>query len=146
MKIREYHESDMDQVVSLWNDCALIVPWNDPRKDIARKMREKPNLFLVGEIDECIIATVMGGYEGHRGWINYLAVRPQFQGQGYGERMMNEIESRLLALNCPKVNLLVRNTNERVIDFYEKMGYKIKAVVCIGKRLISDESRQIFAR
>ncbi len=140
MKIREYHESDMDQVVSLWDDCSLTVPWNDPRKDIARKMPEKRELFLVGEVNDCIIATVMGGYEGHRGWINYLAVKPQFQGQGYGEQMMNEIESRLLDLNCPKVNLLVRDTNEQVINFYEKMGYKIESVVCIGKRLISDET------
>jgi len=139
MKIREYKESDFEDIVSLWNDCGLTVSWNDPRKDIKRKLSEKPDLFLVGEINGKVVACVMGGYEGHRGSINYLAVSPQHQKKDYAKQLMKEIESRLLKLGCPKINIMIRNTNEKVIHFYKNIGYSTDPVICMGKRLIFDE-------
>ena len=139
MKIREYKEQDLENIVSLWNDCELTVSWNDPRKDVSRKLTEKPDTFLVGEINGKVIACVMGGYDGHRGSINYLAVSPQHQKQGYAKQLMKEVESRLLKLGCPKINIMIRDTNKKVIQFYKSIGYSTDPVICMGKRLIPDE-------
>ena len=85
MEIRAYKDADKNDVISLWNECGLVAPQNDPVKDIARKLQADPDLFLVGCHRDCVVATVMGGYEGHRGWINYLAVKPSEQRRGYGQ-------------------------------------------------------------
>jgi ribosomal protein S18 acetylase RimI-like enzyme len=139
MNIRAYEASDQNDIVALWRECGLVVAWNDPIKDIARKLTEKRELFLVGERNGIIVACVMAGYEGHRGWINYLAVAPKQQRQGLGQRMVREVESRLLAIGCPKINLLIRNTNDDVIRFYARIGYAADPAVCLGKRLIPDD-------
>jgi len=137
--IRNYSESDKKDIIQLWQDCGLIVPWNDPQRDIERKLSVQPELFLIGLINDTIIATAMVGYEGHRGWVNYLAVEPKFQRQGVGKQMMEEAEHRLLNLGCPKIQVQMRNTNAGVIKFYRKLGYLQDEVVNLGKRLISDE-------
>lgn len=77
--IRPFKTKDEQSVIELWHRCHLLVPANNPKHDIARKLQVDPELFLVGIIDNCIVATVMAGYEGHRGWINYLAVSPDLQ-------------------------------------------------------------------
>ncbi len=136
--IRPYQESDENAVISLWQACGLVVPWNDPKKDIHRKLSVQRDLFLVGLIDNHVAAAVMAGYDGHRGWINYLAVDPTCQKQGYGRLMMDEAEARLRKLGCPKINLQVRNSNSAVIDFYKALGYTIDDVVSMGKRLDPD--------
>lgn len=117
----------------------MIVPWNNPHRDIQRKLGVQPELFLVGCLTDRIIATVMAGYDGHRGWINYLAVHPNNQHTGIGKNMMDEVEIRLRAMGCPKINLQVRRTNTKVIEFYRKIGYKLDDVVSFGKRLETDE-------
>jgi len=141
MQIREYQESDEDAVLALWQQCGLVVPQNDPRKDIQRKLRVDPELFLVG-LDVAgngqVVATVMAGYEGHRGWINYLAVAPAQRNEGLGRVLMAAAEQRLLALGCPKVNLQVRSGNTALIAFYRALGYQVDEVVGMGKRLQSD--------
>lgn len=142
MEIRMYKTKDEDQVVALWESCNLVVPWNDPRKDIARKLKVNPELFLVGESEGRIVATVMGGYEGHRGWINYLAVSLENRGQGLGRQMMTTIESRLKNIGCPKINLQVRKSNEAVIRFYQAIGYKDDQVIGMCKRLELDETKE----
>ena len=114
------------------------MPWNDPERDIQRKLKVSPELFLVGEIDDIIVASVMGGYEGHRGWANYLAVSPAHWHKGFAKAMMAELEMRLKSLGCPKINLLVRNSNVDVIEFYQSLGYTIDQSVSLGKRLIPD--------
>jgi ribosomal protein S18 acetylase RimI-like enzyme len=114
-------------------------PWNNPRRDIHRKLEVQPEMFLFGCSDGQIIVTVMAGYEGHRRWINYLAVHPDYQRMGIGRRMMNEAEIRLRAAGCPKINLQVRNTNADVIEFYKRIGYKVDDVVSLGKRIEADE-------
>jgi ribosomal protein S18 acetylase RimI-like enzyme len=139
IEIRPYESSDEIQVVQLWTDCGLVVPWNNPHRDIQRKLDVQPELFLVGCLAKKIIATVMAGYDGHRGWINYLAVHPDHQRTGIGRRMMDEAEIRLRAAGCPKINLQVRSTNAMVINFYRKIGYKMDEVVSFGKRLEPDQ-------
>ena len=81
----------------------------------------------------------MIGYEGHRGWVNYLAVKPALQGSGLGRQLMQRAEQELLQVGCPKLNLQVRETNQQVLDFYNAIGYKVDAAVSLGKRLIPDD-------
>ena len=139
MNIRPFQPADEAAVIALWEACDLLRPWNDPHKDIARKLQVQPELFLVGLEDEKIVGTVMAGYEGHRGWVNYLAVSPEQRGRGLGRRLMDEAETRLRALGCPKINLQVRSGNAGVRQFYESIGYTLDEVVSFGKRLEADE-------
>lgn len=137
---RPFRSEDTDAVVALWERCGLVRPWNDPRRDIARKQTVQPDLFLVaGAVGtDAVVGAGMAGYDGHRGWVNYLAVQPELQGSGLGRLMMAEFERRLTALGCPKLNLQVRAGNERVIGFYESLGYTDDDTVSLGKRLIPD--------
>lgn len=139
MVIRPFNPADEEDVVRLWQRCGLIRPWNDPRKDIRRKLEVRPDLFLLGMVDSRIVATVMVGYEGHRGWINYLAVDPDHQRLGYGRALMAEAERLLRAEGCPKINLQIRATNQGVIEFYRRLGYAVDEVVSMGKRLEHDD-------
>ncbi len=137
--IRQFVIADSEDVAALWQECNLVVSWNDPQKDIDRKMKVNPELFLVGTLNGEIIATVMGGYEGHRGWINYLAVSPQHRRKGFARMMMEEVEEKIRAIGSPKINLQIRTTNLEAIRFYESIGYKDDKVVSYGKRLVDDE-------
>ena len=125
-------------MVALWRECELTRPWNDPRKDIARKLAVQPELFLVGVVDHAVMASVMAGYEGHRGWMNYLAVAPRYRGRGYGRALVEHVERLLLERGCPKVGLLVRNTNREAAQFYRRLGYAQDESISLGKRLIAD--------
>jgi ribosomal protein S18 acetylase RimI-like enzyme len=138
--IRPYRPADEESVIALWQACGLIVSHNNPYKDIQRKLKVNPEWFLVGEEDGEIVSCCMTGYEGHRGWINYLAVAPQRQRHGIATRMMKEAERLLREAGCPKINLQIRSTNASVIRFYESLGFKQDAVVSLGKRLESDEA------
>ena len=138
LHIRRYQAGDAEAVVALWRRCNLVVPHNDPGKDIARKLQADPAGFLVGEQDGAVIASCMVGYEGHRGWINYLAVDPSCQRQGFARQMMAAAEGRLRALGCPKIQLLVRVSNASAAEFYRKIGFLADEVLSFGKRLESD--------
>ena len=138
--LRPFEEADREQVISLWQECNLTRPWNDPNKDIDRKAGFGEELFLVLLADNKIIGTVMGGYDGHRGVMNYLAVSPDFRGMGHGRTLVEAIEEKLKALGCPKINLLVRTDNIEVSDFYSDLDYLAQDdVMVFGKRLIADE-------
>lgn len=138
MEITVFEERYKEDVVGLWRECGLVAPQNNPVKDIDRKLKVDPDLFLVGMVDGTIVATVMGGYEGHRGWINYLAVKPSQQRKGYGQSIMQAVEVLLRQKGCPKINLQVRSTNKSVIGFYSAIGYGDDNVVSLGKRLEHD--------
>jgi ribosomal protein S18 acetylase RimI-like enzyme len=138
MDIRPFRTSDESSVIALWEGCGLLRPWNDPKKDIRRKLRVQPEMFLVGLLGKQVLATVMAGYEGHRGWINYLAVAPEHRREGHGRAMMAAAERLLRDAGCPKVNLQVRATNASAIHFYERLGYQVDDVVGLGKRLEHD--------
>jgi len=138
MRIRPFEADDEPAVIALWERCKLTRPWNDPRKDIARKLGVQRELFLVGTENGRLVAAVMAGYDGHRGSVNYLAVDPQLRRRGHGRALMRRVEELLLAHGCPKVNLMVRSANAEVIAFYRQLGYAPDEVVALGKRLISD--------
>lgn len=140
MPIRPYQTADEADVIQLWHDCGLVVPWNDPKKDIARKLEVNPELFLVALDDNNrVVGTLMGGYEGHRGWMNYLAVSPNEQGKGIARQMIKQLEATLLERGCPKINLQVRSSNTKVIEFYRSLGYAEDHAIGMGKRLIPDQ-------
>ena len=137
--IRVYRERDREQVLALWQECDLIHPKNDPQKDLDRKKGFGEELFLVIEEREKIIGTVMGGYDGHRGIINYLGVHPSFRGQGLGKMLLQAVEQKLKDLGCPQVNLLVWSNNSEVLKFYKETQYsEANDIVLLRKRLISD--------
>lgn len=138
MDIRTFNELDREGVIELWKACDLTRPWNDPNKDIDRKVQFQPDLFFVCSLNKQIIASAMAGYDGHRGSVFYLAVSPDYQGKGYGQKLMVHIEKTLVKLGCPKLNIVVRSSNDLVLGFYSNMGYAIDDVVSIGKRLIPD--------
>ena len=135
MLIRQFAASETDSVVALWEAAGLVRPWNDPRADIERKLGSQPELFLVGEFDGGVVATVMAGFDGHRGWVHYLAVLPKFQRRGFGRAIMREVERRLVEINCVKLNLQVRSDNEAVLGFYRGLGFGEEQVISLGKRL-----------
>lgn len=134
-EIRVFQPEDEVQVIALWQACELVVPWNVPGDDIAKKRAFQPELFFVAVQDGRIVGSVMAGYEGHRGWINYLAVLPERQSDGLGRALMAHAERALAALGCPKVNLQVRGSNQAVVAFYERLGYRVDDTVSLGKRL-----------
>jgi ribosomal protein S18 acetylase RimI-like enzyme len=134
--VRSYEPSDRDSLVELWSACDLVRPWNDPGRDIERKLaHEAGGGLMVLDLDGSIVGSVMAGYDGHRGWVNYLAVDPAHRRQGFGALLMAEAERRLAEAGCPKVNLQVRATNEAAAGFYRRLGYHVDEVVSMGKRL-----------
>ena len=136
--IRPFAVTDTDEIVKLWEECGLVRPWNDPRKDIERKLRVQPELFLVAQDAAAVVGSVMAGFDGHRGWIYYLAVAASHQRRSLGRDLMQQAERLLVEAGCPKVNLMVRSTNEAVVGFYRRLGYEQDDVVSLGKRLIAD--------
>jgi len=136
LQIRPFRNEDLDAVIALWADTvANPKPWNEPRGAILRKLAVGDGLFLVGEQNGRIVATVMAGYDGVRGWIYRVAVPPGDQRQGIGRRMLEAAEKALTERGCRKINLQVRGTNTGVIAFYERCGYGVDDVVSLGKPL-----------
>lgn len=133
--VRPYQPQDQQAVIALWHACNLVVPWNDPQQDIQLKLQVQPELFLVGLVEFEVAATIMAGYEGHRGWLNYLAVAPRHQRQGFGRQMVEAATAKLKQMHCPKINLQIRSSNPDVIEFYQRLGFKLDDVVSMGKRL-----------
>ena len=136
--VRAFTEADRVDVIELWRRCDLSRPWNDPGLDIDRKLARDGELLLVGTVDDVVAATVMAGYDGHRGWVNYLAVDPDHRGGGHGASIMRAAEERLIELGCPKINLQIRSSNLDAVRFYESIGYSMDEVVSMGRRLIDD--------
>lgn len=139
MRIREFADGDADEVVALWASAGLIRPWNDPYLDIERKKGVQRDLFLVAVEGDRLVGAGMAGYDGHRGWVSYLAIAPDARREGIGRALMAEFESRLLALGCPKIGLQVREGNADALAFYAALGFTADTVVSLGKRLIPDD-------
>jgi ribosomal protein S18 acetylase RimI-like enzyme len=138
MYIRAYEALDEEAVVALWAESGLVRPWNDPRRDIARKLTTQREMFLVVIDGDTLVGTAMVGYDGHRGWVYYLAVAMASRRQSIGKMLMARAEEMLIERGCPKINLLVRSTNTEVIEFYHKLGYTQDQAVSLGRRLIPD--------
>jgi ribosomal protein S18 acetylase RimI-like enzyme len=122
-------------VVDLWKKGDLVVPQNDPVQDIRKKIDFQPDLFFVALLNGNVIGSIMVGYEGHRGWLNYLAVLPEYQNQGYGRKLVEEAVHELEKLGCVKINLQVRRSNVAGVEFYRHLGFKEDDVISMGKRL-----------
>ena len=134
-EIVTYKPEFEDAVVDLWKRCNLIVPQNDPAEDIRKKLEFQPGLFFVGLLDDRVVGSIMVGYDGHRGWINYLAVAPECQRRGYGKQLVYRAIEELKRMGCLKVNLQIRKSNTSVIDFYKRLGFREDDVVSFGMRL-----------
>jgi ribosomal protein S18 acetylase RimI-like enzyme len=133
--IVRYSLEHQDSVVDLWNKCDLIVPQNDPLEDIQKKLGFQPELFFIALLKNKVIGSVMAGYDGHRGWLYYLAVLPEYQKRGYGRQLVEKAVNELRKLGCLKVNLQVRTSNTSVVDFYKNVGFKEEERVSLGMRL-----------
>jgi ribosomal protein S18 acetylase RimI-like enzyme len=143
LAIRAYAESDEAQVIQLWRDVFPDNPWwNVPKADIQRKLAVQRDLFLVGHLDGEIVATVMAGFDGHRGWVHLVAVAPKHRHRGFGRAMMIEAERKLRDIGCTKINLQVRATNQGVVTFYEKLGYSVEERVSMSKRLSLEDQHK----
>ena len=138
LTIRAYSSADEASVIDVWRLCYLTRPQNNALLDIERKLKVNPELFLVGLFDGRVVSTAMVGYEGHRGWVNYLGVHPAYQRRGFGRQLMEFAEEKLLALGYPKINLQIRKDNLGAVQFYERIGYGTDEVISMGKRLIPD--------
>jgi ribosomal protein S18 acetylase RimI-like enzyme len=135
--IRAYTAADERGVIALWNTVFPDAPaWNDPAADIERKLSVQRELFFVAVDDETIVGTAMAGFDGHRGWVYYVAVAPEQRRQGVGRALMRAVEAGLTGLGCTKLNLQVRATNPQAIAFYERLGFSVEERVSMGKRLV----------
>jgi GNAT superfamily N-acetyltransferase len=135
LHIRIYNDNDSEEIVRLWDKCGLINPGNDPMTDIRLKTDFQRELFFTGLYNSKIAATLMAGYDGHRGWFNYFGVLPEFQRKGFGREMANHAAAVLKKMGCPKINLQVRNTNMHVIGFYKEIGFTDHDVTSLQMKL-----------
>jgi ribosomal protein S18 acetylase RimI-like enzyme len=138
LEYRTYRAADEHGVIEVWRQCGLLRPWNNPYSDIERKRSDSPDLFFVGLDEGRPVATCMAGYDGHRGWFYYLAVLPELQRRGIARQLVALAEEALIGRGCPKIDLMVRDGNQPVIDFYRQLGYDLDPVVVLSKRLIED--------
>lgn len=143
LAITQFEESDRAGLVALWRDCGLLRPWNDPDRDIDRKLADSPWGLLVARLPEAggPVGAAMVGYDGHRGSINYLCVAPGHRNRGYGRQLLEHAHGLLLGRGCPKVNLQVRGENSEAVDFYRANGYRLVPtgeLLDLGLRLVPD--------
>ena len=134
-EIVEFDQRFQDDVIDLWKRCNLVTPQNDPARDIRKKLDFQPELFFAGLLDQRVIGSIMVGYEGHRGWINYLAVTPEHQRHGYGKKLVQKAIEELKKIGCQKINLQVRRNNTKGVNFYKHLGFKEDDVISLGMRL-----------
>jgi ribosomal protein S18 acetylase RimI-like enzyme len=142
--IDTYQDDDESAMIELWRECGLVVPWNNPLTDIARKKADSPELFFTGRIDGKLMASCMAGYDGHRGWIYFLAVANSEQRKGFAARLVAHVEAQLIELGCPKLELMVRDANLEVIAFYQAIGFNLDPVRVLSKRLQQDDAHDFI--
>ena len=135
MHVRNFQMNDYDEVIALWTQAGLLLSRSDNREGFQRKLERDADLFLVAIDGTAIIGAVMGCYDGRRGWVNHLAVAPQHKGQGLGTHLLQEIEHRLQAKGCDKVNLLITPSNASVQTFYQQLGYQRDELIFMEKWL-----------
>lgn len=133
LDVRDFIEDDRQAVIALWQRCGLTRPWNDPSTDIDLAIVAAASSILVGTTDGAVIASVMVGFDGHRGWVYYLAVDPDHARHGHGRTMMAAAENWLAARSAPKLELMVRNDNAAAIGFYQALGYEPQKVSVLAK-------------
>ena len=135
LEIGDLRPDEVEAAVALWETCGLTRPWNDPRADIALALGKPSSTVLAGSIDDRLVGTAMTGSDGHRGWVYYLAVAPDFRGAGHGARMMQAAADWLKARSVPKLHVMIRTENVAVAAFYAKLGYEKSDTITMTKRL-----------
>jgi hypothetical protein len=140
LTIADLRSDEIEEAVALWEICGLTRPWNDPRADAGLALAGETSTILGVHGDGRLVATVMVGSDGHRGWVYYLAVDPARRGQRLGEAMMRAAEAWVRARGMPKLQLMVRDDNLDVVRFYQAIGYEIEDRVILSKRLIQPEA------
>ena len=135
LAISPLHPDETEAAVALWEACGLTRPWNDPRADIALALGKDTSTVLAGRVDGKLVATAMTGSDGHRGWVYYLAVAPDWQRHGYGAQMMQAAADWLRAKGAPKLHVMIRSENLAVAAFYAKLGYEKSDTITMAKRL-----------
>ena len=136
MEIRPYQDQDKAGLLALWEEIFPAgSPHNDPQTSLENKLRVERDLVFVALIDGKVIGSVMGGYDGHRGWIYSLAVSPPFRRQGIASALMQTIEEKIKFLGCLKLNLQVVASNDEVIALYEELGFSVEDRISMGKKL-----------
>ncbi len=138
MRIREFAIDDYDAVYALWRDAGEGVRLrpSDERAEIAKKLTRDPDLFLVAEIDGTLVGVIIGAWDGRRGWLHHLAVHSDCRRQGVASALLDEVERRLAARGCLKVNLLVHRDSAGARCLYEQRGYEVMTpYVAMGKEL-----------
>ncbi|MGD8353864.1 MAG: GNAT family acetyltransferase [Pseudomonadota bacterium] len=139
IQIIQFEEIYRKELIGLWEACDLVRPWNDPGKDIDRVLADKSGrIFLLLENGR-LTGSVMAGFDGHRGWVYYLAVDPGDRQKGRGRRLMDHSEDYLRSIGCPKLNLMIRNSNLGAAGFYSRLGYLRDDVAVMSKKLIRDQ-------
>ena len=139
IEIRKYSGGDEPAVIALWTEILFNgAPHNDPATSLRKKLETDPELLFVAAIDGQVVGTVMGGYDGHRGWIYSLAVDDRYRRRGIGAALIRRVEAALIDRGCLKINLQVRNSNAEVIAFYRKLGYSVDEVLSMGKRVLEN--------
>jgi ribosomal protein S18 acetylase RimI-like enzyme len=142
VEIRRYRDGDEESVVELWS---TVFPnpaaRNAPRLVIAQKVATQRALFFVAVSDGSVVGTAMGGYDGHRGWLYTVAVRPDLRRRGIGRALVQRVEASLVALGCPKLNLQIVTSNASVVAFYERLGYSVEERISMGKAFVHLEPR-----
>lgn len=135
IEVGELRADEAEAAVALWQACGLTRPWNDPHADLALALASPGATVLAGRIDDQLVATVMAGCDGHRGWVYYLAVDPALRHAGHGAAMMRAAESWLKIRGAPKLNLMVRADNVAAVGFYAAIGYAASDVMVLQKIL-----------
>jgi len=126
--------ADREDTVALWEAAGLTRPWNDPRSDFDLALATPTSTVLLARDNERLSGSVMVGFDGHRGWVYYLAAAPDSRRQGVGRMLMRAAEEWLQAHGCPKIQLMVRGDNAQARGFYAALGYELQDVVTVGKR------------
>ena len=135
MVIRAACAADADALIALWTAAGLRLRPEDVPAELAGVLARDPDLILVAEDGDGLAAAVFGAFDGRRGWINRLATRPGRRGQGHATALLAELESRLAARGCRKINLLIDPANEMVTGFYQRLGYTRDPLIFMGKRI-----------
>lgn len=135
ISIRDYTKTDRKSVLQLWKECKLTHSWDEPAKDISRRLKVSPDLFIVGSIGEKIIATCIGRCDENRGWIEYLGVETSFRRKGIAKQLLKIVEERLFKKGCFEVNLFFDPDNAAAFEFTQRAGYRVKNMTIMGKYL-----------
>lgn len=130
--------ADSGDVIALWHACGLTRPWNDPQADFALALATPGSTILLIRDGAAIVGSVMVGFDGHRGWVYYLAVAPGARRAGIGRRLMAAAEDWLRGQGAPKIQLMIRDDNVAALDFYAALGLERQKVVTLGRFLNDD--------